>query len=92
MAFLIVFVPAFVIALVLRLKGKRQWMSNTAPTVCFVVFVLFDAYVLPYRGGGASMWLIAIMFGAPVAAGVGLLGVIVARRFSKSGQGGDNAV
>ena len=91
MAFLIIFVLAFVLAFVLQHKGKRPWVSITVPVVCFVLFVLFDAYVLPYRGGGASMWPIAILFGAPVAAGGGLLGVVIARRFSKSGQGGDNA-
>lgn len=91
MAFLIIFVLAFVLGLVLQRKGKRLWVSITAPVACFVAFVLFDAYVLPYRGGGASMWPIAILFGAPVVAAGGLLGFLVARRFSKSGQGGDNA-
>lgn len=80
MAFLIVLVLAFVLALVLQRKFKRQWVSVTVPVVCFVAFVLFDAYVLPYRGGGASMWPIAILFGAPVAVVGGLVGVFVARR------------
>lgn len=81
MAFLIVFVLAFVLALVLQRIGKRLWVSISVPIACFVAFVLFDAYVLPYRGGGASMWPIAILFGAPVAAVGGLVGALVARRF-----------
>jgi amino acid transporter len=90
MAFLIIFVLAFVLDFVLRRKGRRKWVSIAAPVVCSVLFVLFDAYVLPYRGGGASMWPIAVLFGAPVAVGGGLLGVVIARRLDKSRQGGDS--
>jgi hypothetical protein len=89
MAFLIIFVFAFVLALVLQRKGKRLGFSVTVPVVCFVTFVLFDAYVLPYRGGGASMWPIAILFGAPVALVGGLLGFLNGHRFWKTRQSGD---
>lgn len=86
MAFLIIFVAAFILALVLQHKGKRIGFSVTAPFICLVAFVLFDAYVLPYRGGGASMWPIAILFGAPVVLAGGLLGFFIGRRFWKTRQ------
>jgi len=89
MAFLIIFVFAFVLALVLQRKGKRLGFSVTVPVVCFVTFVLFDAYVLPYRGGGASLWPIAILFGVPVALVGGLLGFLIGHRFWKTRQSGD---
>ena len=91
MAFLIIFVVAFVLALVLQHKSKHLGFSVTVPVVCFVAFVLFDAYVLPYRGGGASMWPIAILFGAPVVLAGGLLGFFIGRRFWKPRQSGKNA-
>lgn len=86
MAFLIIFVVAFILALALQRKGKSLRFSVTVPVVCFVAFVLFDAYVLPYRGGGASMWPIAILFGAPVVFAGGLLGFFAGRRFGKPRQ------
>src|SRR3989344_2917403 len=92
MAFVIIFVLAFILAFVLQFTVKCQWVSITVPVVCFVGFVLFDAYVLPYRGGGASMWPIAIIFGVPVVVAGGLLGVNVGRRFIKPRQGGKKCV
>jgi len=77
MAFLIIFILAFVLALVLQRKGERQWVSITVPVVCFVAFVLFNAYILVYRGGEAEMWPIEILFGAPVALAGGLLGYFI---------------
>jgi asparagine N-glycosylation enzyme membrane subunit Stt3 len=91
MAFLIILLVAFVLALALQRKGKRLGYAVLAPVASFVVFVLFDAYVLPYRGGGVSMWPIAIMFGAPVAFAGGLLGFIIGRRFGKPSKGEENA-
>ena len=92
MAFLIILLVASVLALVLQRKGKRLGYAVLAPVACFVVFVLFDAYVLPYRGGGASMWPIAILFGAPVAFAGGLLGFVIGRRFGKPRKGAENAL
>ena len=92
MAFVIIFVLAFILAFALQFTVKCQWVSITVPVVCFVGFVLFDAYVLPYRGGGASMWPIAIIFGVPVVVAGGLLGVNVGRRFIKPRQGGKKCV
>lgn len=82
---------AFILALVLRHKGKRLGFAVTVPVVCFVAYVLLDVYALPYRGGGASMWPIAILFGAPVAFAGGLLGFFIGRRFWKPRQSGENA-
>nr|WP_315472445.1 hypothetical protein [uncultured Undibacterium sp.] len=66
MAFLIIFVLAFTLAFVLQHKGKRLGFSVTMPLVCFLAFVLFAEFVSPSLGSGASIWPIAIIFGAPV--------------------------
>ncbi len=67
MAFLVLFGLALAAAFILQRTVGRRWLSVIAPVAGFISFVLFDAYVLPYRGGGASMWPIAVLFGAPVA-------------------------
>jgi hypothetical protein len=43
-------------------------------------FILFAEFVLPYQGGGASMWPIAMIFGGIYGAMAGGLGVIVGWR------------
>lgn len=67
MAFVVIFVLSFVVALALRWFGCLRKLSVLTPPVAFIACILFDAYVLPYRGGGASMWPVAVIFGAPVA-------------------------
>ncbi len=55
------------------LAGGAAWLGVLA-------WLLFCEYVLPYQGGGASMWPIAQMFGGTFAAVVagGAAGVTVA--------------
>jgi hypothetical protein len=67
MAFVVLFVLSFIAAFALRWIGCLRKMSVLTPPAAFITYILFHAYVLPYRGGGASMWPIAILFGAPVA-------------------------
>ena len=86
MTFLIIFVLAFTQAFVLQHKGKRLGFSVTTPLVCFLAFVLFAEFVLPSRGGGASMWPIAIIFGVPVVLAGTLLGFFVGDRLWVASQ------
>ena len=54
----------------------RRWLSLLAGTAIpwfgFLSVLLVEAYVLPYRGGGATMWPIAQLFGGTAAAVIGL--------------------
>jgi hypothetical protein len=73
-AWLAVF-AAFVVGAAMRAWTKRplrSWLSS-----CIVVpsFVLFAEFVLPYQGGGASMWPIALIFGGIYGAVAGATGV-----------------
>jgi hypothetical protein len=78
MAFLILFAMAAATSFGLHwLKGLWP-LSVFIPTVGFVGCILFDAYVLPYRGGGASMWPIAVLLGSPVVLIGGLCGAAAA--------------
>ena len=53
-----------------------------AAWLALLAWLLFSEYVLPYHGGGASMWPIAQMFGGSFAAIVasGTAGLIVLLR------------
>jgi hypothetical protein len=44
-------------------KTRRKLPSWLASCCVVPVFVLFAEFILPYKGGGASMWPIALMFG-----------------------------
>ncbi|HEY0683466.1 MAG TPA: hypothetical protein VGD45_14120 [Steroidobacter sp.] len=73
-------------AFVLQAWRGSWWLSVCAPVVGFVLWILFDSYVLPYRGGGASMWPLAILFGTPVAFLGAIFGVMLARSIAKDDQ------
>jgi hypothetical protein len=63
-----------------RLRPLFAWLVS-----CLVVpgFVLFVEVVLPYSGGGASMWPIALGFGAIYGAAAGGIGTLIAARVVK---------
>ena len=73
MPFVLLFALSFLASAVLQWVLRRVWLSLLVPVLGFVLFILYDEFVLPYAGGGASMWPIAIALGAPVA----LLGAVV---------------
>lgn len=53
---------------------KKSGISFIASVLLPVLIIPFSEYVLPYQGGGASMWPIALIFGGIPAAFSGLLG------------------
>ena len=67
---------ASIASFLLRLLGVgaiKAWLLGCAVVP---IFVLLAEFVLPYSGGGASMWPIALVFGGlcgAAASGVGLL-------------------
>ena len=54
------------------LNGRRAaaWIAGAVAWLLMLAYLLVNEYVLPYRGGGASMWPIAQLFGGSVAAAV----------------------
>ena len=78
MGFLLLFAVAAATSFGLHwLKGFWP-LSISLPTIGFVACLLVDAYVLPYRGGGVSMWPIAVLLGSPVVLVGGICGAAVA--------------
>lgn len=78
MPLVIALILTFAAGLVARLQGKSQPLAWLLSSLVIPVFVLFDAFILPYRGGGASMWPIALVIGSFVGSLVGGLGVVAA--------------
>ena len=77
-------IGAFFVGFILRRirwQGWNAWLAS-----CMVVpgFVLFAEFVLPYQGGGASMWPIAMFFGGIYGALAGAFGVLVAWQLTKN--------
>ena len=48
-------------------------LSAVIPWLGLLGVLLFQEYVFPYKGGGASMWPIAMLFGGTVAALTGMV-------------------
>lgn len=78
MPLVIALILTFTAGLVVRLQGKPQYVAWLLSSLVIPIFVLVDAFVLPYRGGGASMWPVALVIGSFVGSLVGGLGVVVA--------------
>jgi hypothetical protein len=68
-----------------RVRLLFAWLVS-----CLVVpgFVLVLEFVLPYSGGGASMWPIALVFGALYSAIAGGVGTLIASKVVKPMQSG----
>jgi len=84
-AALIVAALASFIACALKMRPVIAWLVG-----CAVVpsFILFEEFVLPYQGGGASMWPIAIMLGGIYGAVASAIGVFIGR-FVFRGEAGN---
>jgi hypothetical protein len=62
-------------------NGRRAaaWIAGAVAWLLMLAYLLVNEYVLPYRGGGASMWPIAQLFGGSVAAAVAALSCFLAQ-------------
>ena len=64
---------------------KKSWaiyLAGALPWFGLLAAILYTEYVMPYQGGGASMWPIAQLFGGFVAAGVGVLAFLGVNKFT----------
>jgi len=60
--------------------GRRAVTWGGAIPWCGVLaWLLYNEYFVPYRGGGASMWPIALALAGTVAAAVGMFAAVVVR-------------
>jgi len=86
MGLLVVFIIAAVIGGSLQVFAKNTFVAVAAPVFLFVNTVMIDEYVLPYRGGGASMWPIALIVGSPIALAGAIFGAHFAPRILRRGS------
>jgi hypothetical protein len=80
---IVALIIAFLIGLVLRICGRHMLIAWLFSCCVIPVFVLTSEFILPYMGGGASMWPIALLFGGIYGAISGGLGTIVASIYLK---------
>lgn len=78
---LIVALSAFVggVCACINSRGLSVLAGAAIPWLGFLALLLLEAYVLPYRGGGATMWPIAQLFGGTAAALVGMGSCLLVR-------------
>lgn len=84
-AYLAVF-GAFVVGGLRCALTKRKMLSWLASCIIVPAFVLIAEFVLPYQGGGASMWPIALIFGGLYGAIAGAVGVGAASWLNRRGE------
>lgn len=83
MSAIIVLIIPFLVGLILRLRGMNEYLAWISSCLVMPVFIIFDEFVLPYRGGGASMWPIPLIFGGFYGVIVGGLGAGIASFYLK---------
>lgn len=63
---------------------KKSWAVYAAGAIPWFVLlfaILFTEYLVPYQGGGASMWPIAQLIGGTVAAVIGVVSFMITRNY-----------
>ena len=50
---------------------KAILIGGAVPWFGFLAWLLYSEYFVPYQGGGASMWPVALIFAGSIAAVVG---------------------
>lgn len=77
MVLVIALAVVFLVGLVPAMRGVNPIISWGISCIIMPAFVLFDEFVLPYKGGGASFWPIALVIGGIMGVVVGGLGTII---------------
>lgn len=65
---------------------KRSWsiyVAGAVPWFALLAALIYTEYFTPYKGGGASMWLVAQVFGGTIAAVTGVVSYKAAKKFAK---------
>lgn len=77
MVLVIALAVVFLVGLVPTIRGVNPIISWGISCIIMPAFVLFEEFVLPYRGGGASFWPIALVIGGIMGVVAGGLGTII---------------
>ncbi len=85
-ALFIIVLPG-IVGSILRLRSLGEVPAWLWSCTIIPVFILVTEFVLPYQGGGASMWPIALAVGSFYGAVTGGLGVVLASYYLKKKKG-----
>lgn len=75
-----------IVGAILRLLKFKEVPAWILSCTIIPVFILIEEFLLPYQGGGASMWPIALVFGTFYGSMAGGLGVVLASYYIKRKQ------
>ena len=59
-------------------------LAAAIPWFGMLAWLLYHEYFVPYSGGGASMWPVALLFAGTVAAAVGIVTCVLVQRLFRS--------
>ena len=85
---IIALVVVFLVGLVPTMRGVNPLISWGISCVILPALILFDEFVLPYRGGGASMWQIALVMAGITGVALGGLGTVIGVAMKKGKKEG----
>ncbi len=69
--------------MILRCRGVNELHSWLITCTFIPVLLLIERFIMPYHGGGASMWPIALAVGSFCGAMCGGLGVVIGSFYLK---------
>ena len=80
-AWIILITASLIFGVICGIKIKNLFVgvliSGIVPITVFSAVIIYEEYFMPYQGGGASMWPIAILFGGTAAAFIGATGYMI---------------
>ncbi len=79
-----ILIPSAIVGLLCGYLSRGKWglvIAGAVPWFGLLAALLYTEYLLPYRGGGASMWPVAQLFGGTVAAATGLIACLFSRKY-----------
>ncbi len=79
-------VSAGLVSFIARLRNVRAVLAWLLGSLVVPCAILIEEFLLPYKGGGASMWPIALVFGSLYGAVASAVGILVARFSLHSGS------
>lgn len=83
MKIIIALIICFFIGFTFNVKGYSQKKALALASLIMPTFVLIAEFILPHKGSGASMWHIALIFGAIYGTITGGLGIIAGAFYLK---------
>ena len=78
---MVILVAVFALGFTLHVIGRSAWVAWLLSGTIMPVCVLAAEFLVPYSGGGASFWPIALLFGSIYGVIVGGTGVLAAAFF-----------